>query len=489
MGPVSSVVSIGVGQCGVQVLDAALDAISTRGGAAQCSGGETGWTRQKLPRRGARGRASAAPGGVFFRDDGETARAVLIDMEAKVVAGTVSRRARNADGGWRYDPDSCLVRDGGGCGNNWAYGHSVLGPQNGEGIAESVRREAEKCDMLGGFLLTQSAAGGTGSGVGSYTASLVRDLYPSSSVVTHCVLPYSSGEVSVQAYNTMLTLAATLPDVDGAILVPNQHLMDVCTKAMRISRPSVWDVNGVAAKEIASVVLPVAGGSLPGTKSTRLLHGLCGHLCPHPRMKLLTIRSAPHMPDASIDFTTYSWNSILRTLDASMRAPTTAPGTTSCEGQSEPLLHPRTMAVSSASLLVLRGRESSVAAAKFKGRPAPPRPSNSSSSTPPQAVSFGEEGSSPLTFADSKAYVPWSLAPLAVEHAQAPFGMHEMSASMLANSSLPVSHVQEALSCSYRMLNAGAYVHNYQQHGMDRCEWDEAIATAEEVVHAYRGSR
>jgi len=84
-----------------------------------------------------------------------------------------------------------------------------------EAALDLVRRQTEACDHLGGFLLMQSMAGGTGAGLGAYVASALRDDYPSAALLNHCIWPYESGEVIVQCYNTLLTLAALLDVSDG----------------------------------------------------------------------------------------------------------------------------------------------------------------------------------------------------------------------------------------------------------------------------------
>ena len=43
----------------------------------------------------------------------------------------------------------------------------LLGNEYGDDILDKVRREVEKCDLFGGFLVMQSLAGGTGSGLGA----------------------------------------------------------------------------------------------------------------------------------------------------------------------------------------------------------------------------------------------------------------------------------------------------------------------------------
>lgn len=52
-----------------------------------------------------------------------------------------------------------------------------------------------------------SLAGGTGSGVGTYVTEMLRDLYPKAFIVNEVIAPYQSGEVIVQSYNALLTLA------------------------------------------------------------------------------------------------------------------------------------------------------------------------------------------------------------------------------------------------------------------------------------------
>lgn len=128
-------------------------------------------------------------------------------MEPKVVHASL-RRAKQT-GQWQYDAGGTLALQSG-SGNNWARGYNTYGTRVRDAALELVRRETEACDHLGGFLLMQSMAGGTGAGLGAYVAQALRDDYPASPLVNHCIWPYESGEVIVQCYNTLLTLAALL---------------------------------------------------------------------------------------------------------------------------------------------------------------------------------------------------------------------------------------------------------------------------------------
>lgn len=91
------------------------------------------------------------------------ARAVLIDMEPRVVRATIEEA--KSSGQWQYDESRSFARASGSA-NNWAHGYNTHGPAVQHALEELIRKEVECCDRLGGLLLLQSLAGGTGSGVG-----------------------------------------------------------------------------------------------------------------------------------------------------------------------------------------------------------------------------------------------------------------------------------------------------------------------------------
>ena len=178
---------------------------------------------------------------------------MLIDMEPKVVQASLRRAKRS--GRWRYDSARTLAFQSG-SGNNWARGYNTYGPQTRETALELVRRETEACDHFGGFLLLQSMAGGTGAGLGAYVAEALRDDYAHAALLNHCVWPHESGEVIVQSYNTLLTASALLDVSDGVVVAQNDQLRLTCVKQLGIERPTFDDMNLVAAKQIAGVLLP-----------------------------------------------------------------------------------------------------------------------------------------------------------------------------------------------------------------------------------------
>jgi hypothetical protein len=55
-------------------------------------------------------------------------------------------------------------------------------------------------------------------------------------VLSQCVWPYESGEVIVQNYNTLLTLATLLDAADGIIVVQNEALHAAANKLLNVAR-------------------------------------------------------------------------------------------------------------------------------------------------------------------------------------------------------------------------------------------------------------
>lgn len=94
-------------------------------------------------------------------------------MEDKVVS-----RFKSCPTNYLFD-NKYFVVNYPGSGNNWAKGYCYHGPKYENKFIEAVRRHADKCDNLQGFLLIFSVGGGTGSGVGTYILELLADLYPS----------------------------------------------------------------------------------------------------------------------------------------------------------------------------------------------------------------------------------------------------------------------------------------------------------------------
>lgn len=192
-----SVVTVQVGQCGNQLGASLFEALNDHASANDQS--TTDGVDAAAAATAAAGAAEACRRS-FFRDGG-IARAVIIDTEPKVIqriVGSVHHRVgdsgqpypgsrqpgaaytrsiTNTREAWSYDSGTqvCCHAQGGAA-NNWAYGYHGHGAAFAEACLESVRREAERCDRLVGLCILHSAAGGTGSGLGTYLTEVERGM-------------------------------------------------------------------------------------------------------------------------------------------------------------------------------------------------------------------------------------------------------------------------------------------------------------------------
>ncbi|XP_045442346.1 tubulin delta chain isoform X2 [Pipistrellus kuhlii] len=181
------------------------------------------------------------------------ARAVLVDMEPKVINQTLSKASQS--GRWKYGQRSCFCQKQG-SGNNWAYGYSVHGPRHAESIMNLIQKEVEKCDSLSGFFIVMSMAGGTGSGLGAFITRNLQDQYSNSLKMNHIIWPYGTGEVIVQNYNSILTLSHLYRSSDALLVHENDALHKICAKLMNIKQISFRDINQVLAHQLGSVFQP-----------------------------------------------------------------------------------------------------------------------------------------------------------------------------------------------------------------------------------------
>ncbi|CBZ49769.1 putative tubulin delta chain [Neospora caninum Liverpool] len=158
---------------------------------------------------------------------------------------------------WQYSKRNAVYgARAAGCGNNWAVGYLREGPRREEAIAEALQRELEKAESLSSVLLIHSLAGGTGSGLGAFMNALCHDLLGSTSTVNLAVWPFTSGELSVQSYNTALSLAHAYSFMDGMVLTENARLEELCRgPGTTCGGPSFDDLNRAISAAVASATL------------------------------------------------------------------------------------------------------------------------------------------------------------------------------------------------------------------------------------------
>ncbi|TGZ47816.1 hypothetical protein CRM22_011013 [Opisthorchis felineus] len=306
-----SVLSVQIGQCGNQLGAELFRTIydDCFGHKVQLSSSERNFKEDSLS--------------TFFHenvaDGGLEARCVQVDMEEKVIARL--RRTKRRATGWRY-PDKNSYTAKCGSGNNWAYGFFVHAHNIVEKLEAPVQRQLERCDQLDGLLITMSLAGGTGSGVGTKLLLHLPDLLPKTPTLVQLVWPYCRGEVSVQAYNTILTLghllsSHTASDLDGFLMQHNDVLHNICSSRLLASNPNcqigIDQLNSLAAHQLAGILQPFrSSGSTSSTGCHRRLSSMLLHLCGHPDYRLLRPRCLPYYGPECRAFATETWAQLAR---------------------------------------------------------------------------------------------------------------------------------------------------------------------------------
>lgn len=222
-------------------------------------------------------------------------KCILIDTESKTVP-----QNKNLT----YQFNNIVSKSCGGSANNWSFGYFEQSKFLLSDILECVRKELEKSDLLSSFLNVFSSSGGTGSGVGSYVIEYLKSEFPNKPFINTVILPYLSGEVVIQSYNTLLTLSKIHPFSDAILVFENDRLHYNCSNSLNLKNVDFGDLNNLLSRELLSVYQPL-NAQIPD-----LLSKLC-----ETSYKLLQIRSAPL---SRLDCA-YNWKSLLASISRQSR--------------------------------------------------------------------------------------------------------------------------------------------------------------------------
>lgn len=412
----------------------------------------------------------------FYRDrTGKlVARAVLVDMEPKVVQQSLNEAARSKK--WCYNENSVYYQNRG-SGNNWANGYLNYGPQASEKVSELVQKQLEHCDCVGGILVMMSVAGGTGSGLGTRVSEQLHDMSPRTTLVNQIVWPYSSGEVIVQGYNTLLTLSHLYKTSDAIIMLYNDQLHKTCSQLLKLKHISFTDMNNVASHGLASILQPAiplncySNPLFSKGSSEAFLYSMCSlselvtSLCPHPHYKLLSLKSTPQMPDNYHAYTNYLWTGLLKHLRQMLLTDSAiTEGMDWTVSADQPLCQRYIPNIdvtldgfnkSVANLLILRGNELHTANVAL--------------------------------FQDAKIYspsVPTKSCLSSWVHWHH-FNKYEKSASLVTNSQGVITPLNSLCQQSWDMFTSRAYLHQYAHYGISKEDILNCFVSTEQIIKNY----
>ena len=144
-------------------------------------------------------------------------RTVFVDLEPTVVDEVRTGTYRQL-----YHPEQ-LITGKEDAANNYARGHYTVGKELIDNTLDRIRKLADSCSGLQGFLLFHSFGGGTGSGCGSLLMERLSAEYGKKTKLEFSVYPAPQVSTSVvEPYNSILTTHTTLEHSDVSFMVDNE---------------------------------------------------------------------------------------------------------------------------------------------------------------------------------------------------------------------------------------------------------------------------
>jgi len=175
-------------------------------------------------------------------------RAVFIDLEPTVIDEVRTGTYRQL-----FHPEQ-LINGKEDAANNYARGHYTVGKELIDLCLDRIRKLADQCTGLQGFLIFHSFGGGTGSGFSSLLMERLSVDYGKKSKLEFSIYPAPQVSTAVvEPYNSILTTHTTLEHSDCAFMVDNEAIYDICRRNLDIERPSYTNLNRLIGQIVSSI--------------------------------------------------------------------------------------------------------------------------------------------------------------------------------------------------------------------------------------------
>jgi len=157
-------------------------------------------------------------------------------------------------------------------------------------VLDRIRKLADNCTGLQGFMVYNACGGGTGSGLGCLMLERLSVDYGKKSKLSFTV--WSCPQVAtavVEPYNTVLCVHSLLEHTDVTIMYDNEALYDICRRNLDIERPTYTNLNRLLAQIISSLTASLRFDGALNVDITEFQT----NLVPYPRIHFMLSSYAP----------------------------------------------------------------------------------------------------------------------------------------------------------------------------------------------------
>jgi tubulin alpha len=223
----------------------------------------------------------------FFSETGagkHVPRCVFVDLEPSVIDEVRTGAYRQL-----FHPEQ-LINGKEDAANNYARGHYTVGKEIVESVLDRIRKLADNCTGLQGFLVFHSFGGGTGSGFGSLLMERLSADYGKKSKLEFTVYPAPQVSTAVvEPYNSILTTHTTLEHSDCSFMVDNEAIYDICRRNLGIDRPTYTNLNRLIGQIVSSITASLRFDGALNVDLTEFQT----NLVPYPRIHFPLVTYAP----------------------------------------------------------------------------------------------------------------------------------------------------------------------------------------------------
>jgi len=272
--PTREVLSVSVGQCGIQLGNAvwtqycAEHKINTDGTLQKDADKDKYFT-------------------TFFEETGTgqfVPRQIVVDLEPSVVDDV-----RTGPYAQMFHPEF-LLNGKEDAANNFARGHYTVGKEILDQVNDRMRKLVDNSQNVQGFIINHAVGGGTGSGLGALILERIAVDYRKKSKIGFEVYPAPNlSTCIVEPYNSMLSTHWLLDHTEVSLVLDNEAIYGICQKQLDVDRPSYSDLNVIIAKVISSMT---AALRFDGELNVDLGE-FQTNLVPFPRLHFMTTSLAP----------------------------------------------------------------------------------------------------------------------------------------------------------------------------------------------------